>query len=326
MKIQLNGKEYQVEDSRNLKILIDQFSKNPPRALVAEVNGEIVKTPRWEQTLLKDGDCVELVSFVGGGSLEDPLVIAGKNFTSRFLLGTGKFKNKTDLTDSITSAGIEIVTVALRRIDLERHEENILEYIPKNVTLLVNTSGARNAKEALRIAQLSRESGYGNWIKVEVINDSKYLLPDNSETIKATELMVKDGFVVLPYMSPDLYVARELVKAGAATVMPLGSLIGSNQGLKAKELIKILIQEIDEVPIVVDAGIGTPSQAAEAMEMGADAILANTAIASAGHPPTLAKAFNLAIQAGRLAYLSKTSGPRDFADPSSPLTGFLYEG
>ena len=255
---------------------------------------------------------------------DTPLIIAGKSFQSRFLLGTGKFKNKTDLAESILASGSEIVTVALRRIDLERHEENILEYIPKNTTLLINTSGARNAKEAVRIAQLARESGCGNWIKIEVINDTKYLLPDNNETIKATEELVKDGFIVLPYMYPDLYAARELVKAGAATVMPLGSLIGSKQGLKAKEFIKILIDEID-VPIVVDAGIGAPSQAAEAMEMGADAVLANTAIAAAEQPAVAAKAFSMAIEAGRLAYLSKMRGAQSSADASSPLTGFLFE-
>lgn len=258
-------------------------------------------------------------------TLQDtPLIIAGKTFKSRFLLGTGKFKNKQDLKDSIIASGSEIVTVAMRRIDLERHEENILEYIPEGITLLTNTSGARTAKEAIRIARLAKESGCGNWVKIEVINDSKYLLPDNSETIKATEVLAAEGFVVLPYMSPDLYAARELVKAGAATVMPLGSLIGSKQGLKAKEFIKILIDEID-VPIVVDAGIGAPSQAAEAMELGADAILANTAIAAAEHPATIAKAFSMAIDAGRLAYLSKMSAPSDIADSSSPLTGFLYE-
>ncbi len=251
-------------------------------------------------------------------------VIAGKNFTNRFLLGTGKFKNKTDVTESITASGTQIVTVALRRIDLERHEENILEYIPQDVTLLVNTSGARNAQEAVRIARLARESGCGNWIKIEVINDSKYLLPDNNETIKATEILVKEGFVVLPYMYPDLYAARELVKAGAAAVMPLGSLIGSNQGLKTKEFIKILIEEID-LPIIVDAGIGTPSQAAEAMEMGADAVLVNTAVATAGNPATLAKAFSLAVQSGRLAFLSKFPQEKNIASASSPLTGFLYK-
>ena len=255
---------------------------------------------------------------------DEPLIIAGKSFTNRFLLGTGKFKNKTDVTESIEASGAQIVTVALRRIDLERHEENILEYIPKDVTLMVNTSGARNAKEAIRIAYLAREGGYGNWIKIEVINDSKYLLPDNSETVKATEALVKEGFVVLPYISPDLYVARELVKVGAAAVMPLGSFIGSNQGLKAKEFIKVLINEID-LPIIVDAGIGAPSQAAEAMEIGADAVLANTAVATAEHPAAIAKAFSLAIQAGRLGLLSKLPKQKDVADASSPLTGFLYE-
>ncbi|MFA5088173.1 MAG: thiazole synthase [Candidatus Omnitrophota bacterium] len=255
---------------------------------------------------------------------DSPLTIAGQEFTSRLLLGTGKFKSKSDVAQCISLSGTEIVTVALRRIDLERHDENILEYIPKQVTLLTNTSGARNAQEAVRIARLAKESGYGNWIKIEVINDSKYLLPDNYETIKATEILSAEGFVVLPYISPDLYVAKELVRAGAATIMPLGSLIGSKQGLKTKAFIQILIDEID-LPIIVDAGIGTPSQAAEAMEMGAAAVLANTAVATAGHPAVLARAFSLAIQAGRLAYLSRLSQETKNAAASSPLTGFLYE-
>ncbi len=190
---------------------------------------------------------------------------------------------------------------------------------------MTNTSGARNAQEAVRIARMARESGCGNWIKIEVINDSKYLLPDNHETIKATEVLTAEGFVILPYMFPDLYAARALVKAGAAAIMPLGSLIGSNQGLKAKEFIKILIQEIDEVPIVVDAGIGAPSQAAEAMEMGADAVLVNTAVAAADDPVGLAEAFSLAVQSGRLGYLSGTPQAQKNAQPSSPLTHFLYD-
>jgi len=255
---------------------------------------------------------------------DTPLVIAGKSFTSRFLLGTGKFKNKQDLSDSIAASKSEIVTVALRRIDLERHEENILEYIPPHVTLLTNTSGARNAQEAVRIARLARASGCGNWVKIEVINDSKYLLPDNQETIKATEILAAEGFIILPYISPDLYTARALVKAGAATVMPLGSFIGSNQGLKTKEFIQVLINEID-LPIIVDAGIGAPSQAAEAMEMGADAVLANTAVATAQNPAVLAHAFALAVEAGRLAYLSGLPLQLSLAKASSPLTGFLYD-
>ena len=255
---------------------------------------------------------------------DSPLVIGDRSFTSRFLLGTGKFRNKTELADTIQASGTQIVTVALRRIDLERHEENIIVYIPKDITLLVNTSGARNANEAVRIARLAKEGGYGNWIKIEVINDSKYLLPDNAETIKATEILVKEGFVVLPYVTPDLYVARELVKVGAAAVMPLGSFIGSNQGLKVKDLIQVLVNEID-LPIIVDAGIGAPSQAAEAMEMGADAVLVNTAIATAENPVSLAQAFSLAVTAGRLGYLSTLPKKKNIADASSPLTGFLYE-
>jgi thiazole synthase len=336
MRIILNGKSQELSRILTLQNLIQQLKENPAH-VVAELNGEIIKVTQWENVVLKEGDSIELLKLVGGGSLspaplkvslskdtDSPLVLAGKTFTSRFLLGTGKFKSKKDLTESITAARSQIVTVALRRIDIERHEDNILEYIPKDVTLLVNTSGARNAQEAIRIARLARESGCGHWIKIEVINDNKYLLPDNIETLKATELLVKEGFVVLPYISSDLYIARQLVKAGAASVMPLGSLIGSNQGLKAKEFIRILIEEID-IPIIVDAGIGTPSQAAEAMEMGADAVLANTAIATAVYPPLLAQAFAMAIEAGRLGYLSKMPPPRDRASASSPLTGFLFE-
>ncbi|MFP4473667.1 MAG: thiazole synthase [Candidatus Omnitrophota bacterium] len=255
--------------------------------------------------------------------MNDPLIIADRTFESRFLLGTGKFANKQDLAESIRLSETEIVTVALRRIDLERHEDNILEYIPDGITLLTNTSGARNAREALRIARLARESGCGNWIKIEVINDSKYLLPDNSATVEATRLLVDDGFVVLPYMFPDLYCARELAAAGAATVMPLASPIGSNQGLLAREFIRILKNEID-IPIVVDAGLGAPSQAAEAMELGADAVLVNTAVATAGRPAEMALAFAEAICSGRRAYLSGLPARRHTAEPSSPLTGFLY--
>lgn len=253
-----------------------------------------------------------------------PLTIAGYTFNSRFFLGTGKFKNKTDLADAIKASQTECVTVALRRIDLERHEDNILEYIPKNIVLLTNTSGARTAEEAVRIARLAKASGQGNWVKIEVINDNKYLLPDNQETIRATEILSKEDFVVLPYVSADLYVARALVKAGAAAVMPLGSFIGSNQGLKTREFIQAIIEEID-LPIIVDAGIGRPSQAAEAMELGADAVLVNTAVATAEQPALMAQAFAQAVQAGRAGYLSGMPSKKFFANASSPLTGFLYD-
>ncbi|MGE5340235.1 MAG: thiazole synthase [Candidatus Omnitrophota bacterium] len=253
----------------------------------------------------------------------DEFILGGQTLKSRFLLGTGKFKSKAEMRDAIEQSGTPIVTVALRRIDLERSEENILEYIPKDIILLTNTSGARNAAEAVRIARLVREAGYGNWVKIEVIDDSKYLLPDNTETIKATEILAAEGFIVLPYMNPDLYAARALVKAGAAAVMPLGSLIGSNQGLKMKTMIEVILKEITEVPIIVDAGIGRPSQAAEAMEMGADAVLVNTAVAVSEQPVNMAVAFAKAVEAGRLAYLAHMADVSAQANASSPLTGFL---
>ncbi|MCP5104898.1 MAG: thiazole synthase [bacterium] len=253
-----------------------------------------------------------------------PLVIGGKEIGNRFFLGTGKFKSKDDMKRSIIESGVQLVTVAMRRIDTERHAENILEYIPGGTILMVNTSGARNAEEAVRIARLAREASGIDWVKIEVMDDSKYLLPDNYETVKATEVLVSEGFTVLPYMFPDLYVARELQSVGAAAVMPLGSLIGSGRGLEARRFIEILIEEID-VPIVVDAGIGRPSQAADAMEMGADAVLANTAVAAAGNPAEMAKAFSMAVQAGRMAYLARISEAGDSASASSPLTGFLFD-
>ena len=231
----------------------------------------------------------------------DKLILGGHEFNSRFILGSGKYS--LDLIKAaVENAGAEIITLALRRA-VTGKVANILDYIPKNVTLLPNTSGARNADEAVRIARLAREAGCGDFIKIEVIRDSKYLLPDNYETIKATEALAKEGFIVLPYMYPDLNVARSLRDAGAAAIMPLGSPIGSNKGIATKEFIKIIINEID-LPVIVDAGIGRPSQACEAMEMGAAAVMSNTAIATAGDIPMMANAFKKAIEAGRQAYLS----------------------
>jgi thiazole synthase len=257
--------------------------------------------------------------------MEDMLVIGGKEFSSRFLLGTGKFASKEMMKEAIVRSGTQVVTVALRRIDLERTDENIISFVPGDVTLMVNTSGARNAKEAVRIARIAREAGYGNWVKIEVINDSRYLLPDNVETVRATEILSGEGFVVLPYMSPDLYTAKALVEAGAAAIMPLGSLIGSNQGLRMRTLLEVLIEEIEGIPIIVDAGIGRPSHAAEAMEIGADAVLVNTAVAVSGDPVAMAVAFARGIEAGRMAYLAKMGSEQTLARASSPLTGFLYD-
>lgn len=251
---------------------------------------------------------------------DDKLVLGGHEFTSRFILGSGKFS--VDLIKAaVNQAGAQIVTMALRRVEAGQ-KDNILDFIPKGVTLLPNTSSARTAEEAVRIARLSREIGCGDFIKIEVMRDSKYLLPDNAETIKATEILAKEGFIVLPYMYPDLYAARALVDAGAAAIMPLASPIGTNKGLSTRDFIQILIDEID-LPIIVDAGIGRPSQACEAMEMGAAAIMANTAIATAGNLPLMAQAFRKAIEAGRAAYLAGMGRVRETASASDPLTGFL---
>ena len=253
----------------------------------------------------------------------DKLVIGGHEFTSRFILGSGKYSLNL-IEAAVRDAGAQIITLAVRRANTRDHE-NILDYIPKGVTLLPNTSGARTADEAVRIAHLARELGCGDFVKIEIMRDSKYLLPDNQETIRATETLAKEGFVVLPYMYPDLNVARDLVDAGAAAVMPLASPIGSNKGLATREFLQILIDEI-ELPVIVDAGIGRPSQACEAMEMGAAAIMSNTALATAGDLTMMAEAFRQAIDAGRKAYLSglgRVLGRG--AAASDPLTGFLRD-
>ena len=255
--------------------------------------------------------------------MEDKLVLGGKEFSSRFILGSGKY-NINLIKAAVEQGGAQIITLALRRANTQE-KENILDHIPEGVTLLPNTSGARNAEEAVRIARLSRAMGCGDFVKVEIMRDTKYLFPDNYETIKATEILAKEGFVVMPYMYPDLNVARELRDAGAACVMPLGSPIGSNKGICTKEFIQILIDEID-LPIIVDAGIGKPSQACEAMEMGAAAVMANTAIATAGDIPAMAEAFKKAIEAGRAAYLAGMGRVMEKgASASSPLTGFLQD-
>jgi len=254
--------------------------------------------------------------------VEDKLIIGGTEISSRLFIGTGKFPSNMIFPEVIKKSGAQVVTVALRRIDFDSVEENMLNYIPEECILMPNTSGARNADEAVRIARLAMAAGCGRWIKIEVVLDNKYLLPDNHETIKATEILVKEGFTVLPYMSPDLMAAKRLRDAGAAAVMPLGAPIGTNKGLKTKELVKILIDEID-LPIIVDAGLGKPSEAAEAMEIGAAAVLVNTAIATAGDPVMMAEAFGLAVEAGRKAYISGTGAVKDYAEASSPLTGFL---
>lgn len=253
----------------------------------------------------------------------DPFILGGHTFTSRFILGSGKYALRL-IESAIRDAGAEIITLAVRRTNT-KDQENILDYIPKGITLLPNTSGARTAEEAVRIAHLARALGCGDFIKVEIMRDSKYLLPDNQATIKATEILANEGFVVMPYMYPDLTVARDLMNAGAASVMPLASPIGSNRGLATKPFIQMLIEEIP-LPIIVDAGIGSPSQTCEAMEMGAAAVMVNTALSTAANLPLMATAFKQAVEAGRKAYHAGlgrvlTRG----AAASDPLTGFLHD-
>jgi thiazole synthase len=253
------------------------------------------------------------------------LVIAGREFGSRLMVGTGKFASNDLMVAAIEASGTEIVTVALRRVDIENENDDMLGAIDRErLQLLPNTSGARDSGEAVRLAKLSRAASGINWVKLEVTPDPYYLLPDGSETLKAAEVLVKEGFVVLPYINADPILAKKLAEAGTATVMPLAAPIGSNRGLRTRDQISIIIEQA-EVPVVVDAGLGSPADAAEAMEMGADAVLVNTAIAAAADPAVMAKAFRMAVEAGRMAYESGCAAESERASASSPLTGFLRD-
>jgi thiazole synthase len=254
------------------------------------------------------------------------LVIAGRTFRSRLILGTGKFSAPEALRDALEASGAEMVTVALRRADLSGKKDpfaNILEFIDRDKYLLLpNTSGAMNAEEAVRLARLAAAAGLPKWVKLEIHPDPRYLLPDPIETLKAAEVLVKEGFTVLPYINADPVLAKRLQDIGTATVMPLGSPIGSNRGIQTRDQIRIIIEQA-VVPVVVDAGLGAPSHASEAMEMGADAVLVNTAIAVANDPNRMAIAFRMAVEAGRAAFEAGLGAPQDAASPTSPLTAFL---
>jgi thiazole synthase len=255
---------------------------------------------------------------------DDPLVIAGREFHSRLILGTGKYDSSATMRDAVVASGAQMVTVAVRRIDLEdAGGGDITSALPHDVLLLPNTSGAETAEEAVRVARLARAGGLPDWIKLEVIPDARYLLPDPVETLNAAAVLVEDGFTVLPYMLPDPVLAKKLEEVGCATVMPLAAPIGSGRGLKLRDSIRIMIEQAD-VPVVVDAGLGAPSHAAESMEMGADAVLVNTAIARAGEDPVaMARAFGQAVEAGRIAYRAGIMDEHATAEPSSPVGGVI---
>ena len=253
----------------------------------------------------------------------DSLIIAGRRFSSRLMIGTGKFSSNQAMVGAMEHSGCEIVTVALRRVDIDNPEDSLLSHIDRERYLLLpNTSGARTAEEAVRLARLARAAGCDPWVKLEVTPDPYYLLPDPIETLKAAEILVKDGFVVLPYMPADPILAKHLEELGTATVMPLGAPIGTNRGIRTRDLIAIIIEQAN-IPVVVDAGLGAPSHAAEAMEMGADAVLVNTALADTTDPAMMARAFRKGVEAGREAFLAGLGPQRQQAEASSPLTGFL---
>lgn len=252
----------------------------------------------------------------------DTLMIGGKAFNSRFILGSGGY-HADFIRAAIEEAGAEIVTMAVRRV--QPGKENILDFIPEHVTLMANTSGARDAREAVRAARLARELGASDFVKVEIMRDTRYMMPDNLEVVRATEELAEEGFKVMACVMPDLYIARDLVNSGASAVMPLASPRGSNRGLASKEFIQMLINEID-IPVIVDAGLERPSQACEAMEMGADAVSCNSGVATAGNIPMMAKAFGEAVRAGRRACLAGLGRVlEDGADPSGSMEGFISE-
>jgi thiazole synthase len=258
--------------------------------------------------------------------VSDTLTIAGREFRSRLITGTGKYETFEVMRDAVVASGCEIVTVAVRRIDFDARErdEDITDFLPDDILLLPNTAGCETAEEAVRVARLARAGGLPDWVKLEVIPDPRHLLPDPVETLRAAEILVEDGFTVLPYMLPDPVLARKLAEAGCATVMPLAAPIGTGRGLKLRDSIRIVIEEA-EVPVVVDAGLGSPSHAAEAMELGADAVLVNTAIARADDPVTMARAFRLAVEAGRAGRLAGLMDEQVTAQPSSPVGGLVTQ-
>ena len=251
------------------------------------------------------------------------LTIAGKEFTSRLFLGTGKFSSNEQMSQAIKASQTQMVTVAMKRLDFNNKQDDMLLHIKHpGIQLLPNTSGVRNAKEAVFAAQLARDAFETDWLKLEIHPDPRYLLPDPVETLKATEELVKLGFIILPYIQADPVLCKRLEEAGSATVMPLGAPIGTNKGLKTRDLLEIIIEQ-SNIPVVVDAGIGAPSHAAEALEMGADAVLVNTAIAVAGNPVAMATAFRMAVECGRMAYEAQLAAQLNVAEASSPLTSFL---
>src|SRR5881396_734117 len=324
IEIRLNGEAREIPESLNIAQMLEHF-EFPKDRVAVERNRAIVPKQQWESVSLGQGDEVEVVHFVGGGSGADaPFVIAGRTFKSRLIVGTGKYSSNQVMAEAHRRSGTEMVTVAVRRIDLKAPKgESLLDYIDRErIMILPNTAGCYTVEDAVRTARLGREAGLSNWVKLEVIGDEKTLYPDNEALLEATRILVREGFVVLPYTSDDPVVCRKLEEAGASAVMPLGAPIGSGLGIQNANNIRI-IREFSRVPLIVDAGVGTASDAALAMELGADAVLMNTAIAGAQDPVAMADAMKLAVRAGRLAYLAGRIPRKMYATASSPVEGLV---
>jgi thiazole synthase len=327
MRINVNQESHEFSEETLSVTDFVEVNRLPTKSVVIAINGEIIPHSRWNEVRLKDGDDVEIVRAVAGGD-HDPLVIAGRTFTSRLFLGTGKYPDNESMRASLEVSGTEMVTVAIRYMNLSEasgNGGNILDAIDlSKYKLLPNTAGAYTVADAVKMARLARAATGTNWIKLEVIGDADTLWPDVTGTIEATKILVEEGFVVLPYTSPDLVAAKRLEEAGAATVMPLASPIGSGLGMQDWVSIQRIVEAVS-VPVVVDAGIGVPSDAALAMELGAAAVLVNTAVARAGRPERMALAMRHGVEAGRLAWLAGRMPKSLTANASSPTTGIPRE-
>ncbi len=323
IEIRLNGETREIPSALSIAGLLDLFDLPKDRVAV-ERNRTIVPKPQWDSVAVGDGDELEVVHFVGGGSTaDDPFVIAGRTFRSRLIVGTGKYSSNEVMAEAHRRSGTDMVTVAVRRIDLEAPKgQSLIDFIDREkIMILPNTAACYNVDDAVRTARLGREAGLSNWVKLEVIGDEKTLFPDTSALIEATRILAKEGFIVLPYTNDDLIVARRLIDAGAAAIMPLGAPIGSGMGIQNVTNLRILREMITDVPLIVDAGVGTASDATLAMELGADGVLMNTAIAGARDPGAMAEAMNHAVKAGRLAYKSGRIQRKLYATASSPVEG-----
>lgn len=323
--ITLNGETHHIDISVNVKTLLTQLGLDPAKIAV-ERNLEIVPRSLYGEVMILEGDRLEIVHFIGGGNTRDdkPLIIAGKTFTSRLIVGTGKYKSYEENARALEASGAEMVTVAVRRVNLtDPSQPRLIDFIdPKKYTYLPNTAGCFTGEDAVRTLRLAREAGGWTLVKLEVLGDRKTLYPNMIETLRSTELLVKEGFQVMVYCSDDPLMAKRLEELGAAAIMPLAAPIGSGLGVQNPVGIRMIIEEA-KVPVIVDAGVGTASDAAIAMELGCDGVLMNTAIAEAQDPVTMAAAMKHAVKAGRLAYLAGRMPKKRYADPSSPLAGLI---